>query len=66
MPEPIGLRSGGTTLNVLAELAARGATPEYIRIVTVVVAPPALENISKQFPGKSYFRACKRRPPSAL
>lgn len=43
---------GGTVLNVLSELATRGATPEYIRIITVIVAPPALEAISKQFPGR--------------
>ena len=38
-------------MNVLTELVNRGAGPEYIRIVTALIAPPALELISKQFPG---------------
>jgi hypothetical protein len=47
--------AGGTILNVLAELMARGASQEYIRIITILVAPPALEAIAKQFPGECAF-----------
>ena len=32
---------------VLDDLVARGANPEFIRIVSVVCAPPALEKLSK-------------------
>ena len=47
--------AGNTVLNVLNELVSRGASQEYVRIVTVLVAPSALELISKQFPGDLCF-----------
>lgn len=38
-------------LSVLDDLVSRGASQEYIRVISVVVAPPALNLISKKYPG---------------
>lgn len=40
-------------LDLLNDLISRGASQEYIRIISVVVAPPALNLLSKQYPGDS-------------
>lgn len=37
---------------LLRELISRGANENLIKVVAVVVAPPALESISKEFNGK--------------
>ena len=54
------IATGGTILNVLNELTSRGASQEYIRVISVVVAPPALEAISKSFPGRLSHRGPRR------
>ncbi|WP_287130036.1 uracil phosphoribosyltransferase [Candidatus Cyanaurora vandensis] len=47
--EPI-LATGGTLLQVLAQLAARGAMTEQIRIISVLASGPALHKLSQQHP----------------
>ena len=37
---------------LLKELSSRGASQDLIRVVCVVVAPPALEKISSEYSGK--------------
>ena len=37
---------------LLKELSSRGASQDLIRVVCVVVAPPALEKISTEYSGK--------------
>lgn len=43
-------------MNLLSELVSRGASQEYIRVISVVVAPPALTLISKEYTGKDSHR----------
>lgn len=44
------LATGGTIVQVVADLVSRGASDANIRIVAAVVAPPALKALGEQFP----------------
>lgn len=44
------LATGGTIVQVVADLVARGAADANIRIVAAVVAPPALKALGEKFP----------------
>lgn len=51
------LPAGGTMLQLLADLTARGASPAYIKIVCIVCAPPALQVLNRDFPGVRVYTA---------
>lgn len=46
--EPM-LATGETITTVMAELTQRGADPAFIRIVSVVAAPPALQKLNESY-----------------
>ena len=48
----IRIAAGGTLALVLKELVSRGASLEWIKVVAVVIAPPAADLLSKSFPSK--------------
>ena len=47
-------RAGGTMVQVLDDIIARGASPSMIRIVTVVCTPTALKKLSEGYPGATF------------
>ncbi|KAI8472418.1 MAG: uracil phosphoribosyltransferase [Monoraphidium minutum] len=51
------LATGGTMLQVLADLVSRGADPANIRIVCIVAAPPALKALADNYPGLRVYSA---------
>ena len=54
--EPM-LATGGSIMAVMAELTQRGVDPALIRIVSVVVAPPALKKLAAVYPGLIVYTA---------
>lgn len=54
--EPM-LATGGTMMMAMAELTRRGADPALTRIISVVVAPPALEKLSLNYPSLNIYTA---------
>lgn len=54
--EPM-LATGGTIMATMAELTARGIEPELVRIVSVVAAPPALQQLSAAYPSLNIYTA---------
>lgn len=54
--EPM-LATGGTSIAALKELTQRGINVEFVRIVSVVAAPPALQKLSAAYPGLNIFTA---------
>ena len=52
------LATGGTMLQVLADIVARGADTSNIRVVAVVAAPPALKQLSERYPGACCVCLC--------
>ena len=54
--EPM-LATGGSIMKTLVELSDRGLTPEQIRIISVVAAPPALQQLNKAYPGLVIYTA---------
>ncbi len=55
--EPM-LATGGTIMATMKELVARGVSPEMIRIISVVTAPPALQKLSASYPALNIYAAC--------
>ncbi|GFR45156.1 hypothetical protein Agub_g6539 [Astrephomene gubernaculifera] len=51
------LATGGTVVQVIEDIVSRGGRPENIRVVAVVVAPPALKKLADKFPGLKVFTA---------
>jgi uracil phosphoribosyltransferase len=45
------LATGGTIVAAIEELVSRGVNHKLIRVIAAVAAPPALEKLSKKFPG---------------
>ena len=45
------MATGGSMVKVLTDLVSRGASPEWIRVICITCAPPALQKLSEQFPG---------------
>ncbi len=45
------LATGGTMVQALADIVARGASASNIRVVAVVAAPPALKKLADLYPG---------------
>ncbi|NJK38342.1 MAG: uracil phosphoribosyltransferase [Oscillatoriales cyanobacterium RM1_1_9] len=54
--EPM-LATGGTIITAMAELTARGIDPALTRIISVVVAPPALRRLSDTYPSLQIYTA---------
>lgn len=54
--EPM-LATGGTILATMQELTNRGIDPALVRIISVVVAPPALQKLSQDYPGLKIYTA---------
>ena len=54
--EPM-MATGGTIMATLAELVQRGINPELVRIISVVVAPPALQKLAEHYPSLAVYSA---------
>ena len=54
--EPM-LATGGTMMAMMAELIQRGIQPEYVRVVSVVTAPPALQKLAAAYPTLTIYAA---------
>lgn len=54
--EPM-LATGGSIMMVLEELTRRGVNPEFLRVVSVVAAPPALKQIGENYPQLRIYTA---------
>ncbi len=54
--EPM-LATGGSIMMAMKEIVSRGVQPEFIRIVSVVAAPPALRQLSENYPGLEIYTA---------
>lgn len=54
--EPM-LATGGTSMAAMAELVSRGIDPANVRIISVVVAPPALQKLSVAYPSLCIYSA---------
>ena len=54
--EPM-LATGGSIMAVMAELTQRGVDPALTRIVSVIVAPPALQKLAAVYPGLIVYTA---------
>jgi len=51
------LATGGTASQALKLLTAKGIDPSLIRLISVVVAPPALQKLSEAFPTLTIYTA---------
>ncbi|GIL74414.1 hypothetical protein Vretimale_2057 [Volvox reticuliferus] len=51
------LATGGTIVQVIDDIVARGGRAENIRVVAVVVAPPALKKLADRYPGLKVYTA---------
>jgi uracil phosphoribosyltransferase len=54
--EPM-LATGGTISQAMTELTARGADPSLIRIISIVVAAPALQKLAADYPALQIYAA---------
>ncbi|MCC0177435.1 uracil phosphoribosyltransferase [Waterburya agarophytonicola K14] len=54
--EPM-LATGGSIMMAMKEIISRGVSPELIRIISIVAAPPALRQLSKNYPGLEIYTA---------
>lgn len=54
--EPM-LATGGTSMAVMSELTQRGIDPGFVRIISVVTAPPALQKLGAAYPGLVIYAA---------
>ena len=54
--EPM-LATGGTIMQAMSELVERGIDPGMIRIIAIIVAPPALQQLSVAYPSLSIYAA---------
>jgi uracil phosphoribosyltransferase len=54
--EPM-LATGGSIMIAMKEIVSRGVKPELVRIVSVVAAPPALRQLSENYPGLEVYTA---------
>ncbi len=51
------LATGGSIMTAMNEITQRGIDPAFIRIVSVVAAPPALQKLSIAYPGLNVYTA---------
>jgi len=54
--EPM-LATGGSIMAVMGELTARGVDPALVRIISVVAAPPALQQLGANYPTVRIYTA---------
>lgn len=54
--EPM-LATGGSIMHAMNEIVSRGGNPELMRIISVVVAPPALQKLQNSYPGLNVYTA---------
>jgi uracil phosphoribosyltransferase len=54
--EPM-LATGGTLMATMAELTQRGIDPAAVRVIAVVVSPPALRKLAEAYPSLTIFAA---------
>ena len=54
--EPM-LATGGSIMLAMKEITSRGVAPELIRIISIVAAPPALRQLSENYPGLEIYTA---------
>jgi uracil phosphoribosyltransferase len=54
--EPM-LATGGSIMTAMMELTSRGVDPGLMRIISVVAAPPALRQLSEQYPSLNIYTA---------
>lgn len=54
--EPM-LATGGTIMQAMSELTARGIDPALVRIITIIAAPPALQQLSTAYPSLTIYAA---------
>ncbi len=54
--EPM-LATGGSIMMAMQEVISRGVQPDLVRIISVVAAPPALRQLSENYPGLEVYTA---------
>ena len=54
--EPM-LATGGSIMMAMEEVISRGVQPDLVRIISVVAAPPALRQLSENYPGLEVYTA---------
>jgi uracil phosphoribosyltransferase len=54
--EPM-LATGGSIMLAMEEVTRRGVKPDFIRIISIVAAPPALRRLSENYPGLEIYTA---------
>ncbi|MEL6580099.1 MAG: uracil phosphoribosyltransferase [Cyanobacteria bacterium J06621_12] len=54
--EPM-LATGGSIMMAMKEVTSRGVKPELVRIISIVAAPPALRQLSENYPGLEIYTA---------
>ena len=54
--EPM-LATGGSIMMAMEEITRRGVSAEFIRIISIVAAPPALRQLSENYPGLEIYTA---------
>jgi uracil phosphoribosyltransferase len=54
--EPM-LATGGSMMATMQELTQRQANPEFVRIISVVAAPPALQQLGQTYPALQIYTA---------
>lgn len=54
--EPM-LATGGSIMMAMQEIISRGVQPDLVRIISVVAAPPALRQLSENYPGLEVYTA---------
>ena len=54
--EPM-LATGGSIMMAMKEITSRGVSTELIRIISIVAAPPALRQLSENYPGLEIYTA---------
>ncbi|WP_298615399.1 uracil phosphoribosyltransferase [uncultured Thermosynechococcus sp.] len=54
--EPM-LATGGSIMTAMQELVQRGVDPAWVRIISVVTAPPALQTLGAHFPAVQVYAA---------
>jgi uracil phosphoribosyltransferase len=51
------LATGGTIMQAMLELTQRGIDPAMVRIIAIIVAPPALKQLSEAYPSLTIYAA---------
>ncbi|MBL1210388.1 uracil phosphoribosyltransferase [Geminocystis sp. GBBB08] len=51
------LATGGSIMLAMNEIVKRGGNPDFIRIISVVAAPPALQKLSINYPSLNIYTA---------